>query len=515
MSAGVDVVQVFVPAGSFVMGDEAVIGDNHKPPHDVALDAFWLDRTEVTNQMYAACVAAGVCAPPEPDLSGDPLLAEYPVVNVTWGDADAFCWWAGGRLPTEAEWEYAARGPEGYTYPWGEAPIPCADPAYDAGCNSLAAVESQPAAAGWVGALGMVGNAMEWVNDWYDAEYYARSPLANPPGPDSGRQRVVRGTTGHEPVYAAAAVRSVMAPDERYEVLGFRCARTEIATDTAAVTSTAIAAATATPAATTTSSPLQAGEGRIVMRGGVEVEQVYVPAGSFVMGSEDGLPQERPVHEVILDGFWIDRTKVTNAQFAAFVADTGYETPAESEGSGNDWQHPQDSSLEGLDNHPVVNVSWDDAQAYATWAGGRLPTEAEWEYAARGPEALVYPWGNEFDGRLNFCDRNCSRSWSNQDIDDGYAFTAPVGTYPDGVSWVGALDMAGNVCEWTNDWYDGDYYARSSGNNPTGPDTGEYRTLRGGSWNFDGRYMRAAHRSYNYPLNGYIYVGFRVVDPDA
>lgn len=505
--------QLFVPAGSFVMGDEAVIGDNHKPPHDVAPDAFWLDRTEVTNQMYAACVTAGVCAPPEPDLSGDPSLAEYQVVNVTWGDADASCRWAGGRLPTEAEWEYAARGLEGHTYPWGEAPIPCVDPAYDAGCNSLAAVESQPAVAGWVGALGMVGNAMEWVNDWYDAEYYARSPLANPPGPDSGRQRVVRSTTGYEPVYAAAAVRSVMAPDERYEVLGFRCARTEIATDTAAVTSTAIAAATATPAATTTSSPLQAGEGRIVMRGGVEVEQVYVPAGSFAMGSEDGLPQERPVHEVILDGFWIDRTEVTNAQFAAFVADTGYETTAESEGSGNDWQHPQGSSLEGLDNHPVVNVSWDEAQAYATWAGGRLPTEAEWEYAARGPGAFVYPWGNEFDGRLNFCDRNCSRSWSNQDIGDGYAFTAPVGTYPDGASWVGALDMAENVWEWVNDWYKDDSYGRSARENPIGPSSGSAKVLRGGAWDVDEIGAPAAYRFDDQPDHGNDTVGFRLVEP--
>lgn len=143
-----------------------------------------------------------------------------------------------------------------------------------------------------------------------------------------------------------------------------------------------------------------------------------------------------------------------------------------------------------------------------------MPTEAEWEYAARGPKSRVYAWGDTFDGeRLNFCDLNCPLDHRNTAWDDGHADTAPVGSYPEGASWVGALDMAGNVWEWLNDWNAN--YARSLANNPTGPDTGEYRALRGGFWNFDGRYMRAAHRSYNDPLNGHIYVGFRVVDPDA
>lgn len=284
-------------------------------------------------------------------------------------------------------------------------------------------------------------------------------------------------------------------------------------TTTPTLLPTVTIAPSSTPVETATPEPPPGATRVLALSAGVEVEQVYVPAGSFMMGSEDGLPQERPVHEVILDGFWIDRTEVTNAQFAAFVADTGYETTAKSEGSDNDWRHPQGSSLEGLDNHPVVNVSWNDAQAYATWAGGRLPTEAEWEYAARGPEALVYPWGNEFGSRLNFCDRNCSRSWSNQDIDDGYAFTAPVGTYPDGASWVGALDMAGNVWEWVNDWYKDDSYGRSARENPTGPSSGSAKALRGGAWDVDESGARAAYRFDDQPDHVNETTGFRVVEP--
>jgi serine/threonine-protein kinase len=211
------------------------------------------------------------------------------------------------------------------------------------------------------------------------------------------------------------------------------------------------------------------------------VEQVFVPAGSFLRGSEDGIADERPVRAVALDAFWLDRTEVTNDQFAAFVAATGYQTTAE----GSDWQHPRGpgSDLGGLGDYPVVQVSWVDAYTFCAWAGGRLPTEAEWEYAARGPRSLVYPWGNTFDGaQSNYCDRNCPYDWADALGDDGHAWAAPVGSYPSGAGWAGALDIAGNVWEWVNDWYGPGYYNQSPDANPTGPQSSDLKVLRGGAW---------------------------------
>jgi serine/threonine-protein kinase len=225
---------------------------------------------------------------------------------------------------------------------------------------------------------------------------------------------------------------------------------------------------------------------------------VYVPEGEFRMGSTKGDSDEEPVHTVALDGFWIDRTEVTNAQYQKCVT-AGRCDPSD---------YVSDSGFNGA-NQPVVGVSWHDAVAYCEWAGGRLPTEAEWEYAARGPEGLTYPWGNRFDGaRLNFCDRSCSSSWMVWKANDGYEYTAPVGSYPDGASWIGALDLSGNVWEWVADWYG--TYPSGRQVNPTGPQSGDYRVLRGGSWGNVEDHTRGADRFRNTPSNTYyIFYGFR------
>jgi formylglycine-generating enzyme required for sulfatase activity len=235
---------------------------------------------------------------------------------------------------------------------------------------------------------------------------------------------------------------------------------------------------------------------------------VDVPAGEFLMGSTDddseAYDDDKPQHTVYLDSFWIDRTEVTNAQFRKCVEAGACQAPTTCE-----WGDPTYNDGDKAD-HPVVCVICNQAQAYCQWAGARLPTEAEWEKAARGTAGRIYPWGNTFDGtKVNFCDRNCEYDWKDSAIDDGYARTAPVGHYLAGASPYGALDMSGNVWEWVNDWYSSTYYSVSPDSNPQGPDTGEWKVLRGGSWNGNRNAVRAANRSYRYPTTRYSLIGFR------
>jgi formylglycine-generating enzyme required for sulfatase activity len=172
---------------------------------------------------------------------------------------------------------------------------------------------------------------------------------------------------------------------------------------------------------------------------------VYVPSGTFLMGSNNGEADERPVHEVTLNGFWIDRTEVTNEQYAQCV-NAGQCSPPTYAGSKTRDEYFGKSEYV---NYPVIFVEWVDAANYCRWVGAQLPTEAQWEYAARGPDAKEYPWGNEFDpARLNSCDINCSRPEADRTGNDTFPDTSPVGSFPNGASWVGALDMAGNVWEW-------------------------------------------------------------------
>ncbi|MBZ0309857.1 MAG: formylglycine-generating enzyme family protein, partial [Anaerolineae bacterium] len=255
------------------------------------------------------------------------------------------------------------------------------------------------------------------------------------------------------------------------------------------------------------------------------ISQVWVPAGCFMMGSDpavdpDAQSNEQPQHEVCLtEGYWIDQYEVTNAAYQAFMEDGGYENPEWWSEAGWQWKEEYNISSPGcLENENynasqqhVVCVSWYEAEAYARWRGGRLPTEAQWEYAARGTDGRIYPWGNEFDGtRLNFCDKNCPNDWSDESYDDGYVYTAPVGSYEAGKSWVGAYDMAGNVWEWVADWYSEDYYAGSPRENPAGPESSKTRVLRGGLWYNIQFNARAASRFNFYPSPRDDLGGFRV-----
>ena len=225
---------------------------------------------------------------------------------------------------------------------------------------------------------------------------------------------------------------------------------------------------------------------------------VYVPAGEFLMGSPDGegMPDEHPQHTVYLDAFWIDRYEVTNDQYRQCVETGTCDAP-----TSCDWGEPTYGDA-GKGDHPVVCVSWHDAEAYCGWAGARLPTEAEWEKAARGTDGRRYPWGDEWDGE------RCNTKRADR------GDRTPGGTYsPGGDSPYGCADMAGNVWEWVADWYDDDYYSRSPDSNPPGPDSGDHRVCRGGSWPPMHYYARSALRFGTIPDLTTIHTGFRCCVP--
>jgi formylglycine-generating enzyme required for sulfatase activity len=277
---------------------------------------------------------------------------------------------------------------------------------------------------------------------------------------------------------------------------------------------------------------------------------VYIPAGEFQMGSTDeaiqaavdqcvadGLARDRcegsyddeqPVHPVALDAFWMGQTEVSVAQFREFVQAVGYRTEAERQGwgwvltreaweqvEGANWQHPDGPDSRTSDEHPVVQVSWNDATAYCAWVGARLPTEAEWAYAARGPGGRIYPWGDAFEcARGNFDDETRVDAYvvPGGTGCDGYVRTAPVGSYPTGASPYGVLDMAGNVWEWVADWYG--IYPEGRQVNPTGPEMGASRVVRGGAFITGPNVLRAANRYHHEPAYRCNEIGFRCVTAD-
>jgi formylglycine-generating enzyme required for sulfatase activity len=249
---------------------------------------------------------------------------------------------------------------------------------------------------------------------------------------------------------------------------------------------------------------------------------VFVPGGTFQMGSteteiEDAIylcnqhyspcnrwyyMRENPQHPVTLDSFWFDQTEVTNAQYRRCVENGMCSAPLECKKGQPTYLIAEQS------DHPVVCINWDEAQAYCHWVGGRLPTEAEWEYAFRGENGFIFPWGNEFDGHnLNYCDENCDQLHADERFDDAHAQTAPVAGFPEDVSWSGVFDLGGNVSEWVADWF-GDFSSDWL-SNPLGPAQGSDKMVKGCSWFFNPAYCRGAARPSVDPNTRFDYLGFR------
>jgi len=501
-------VMVYVPAGEFEMGSDAddahadclkfdsecrrYYFDNQEPIHTVYLNAFWIDQVEVTNFMYAKCVEAGRCNPPQEGWSagrenyyGNPEFDNLPVVFVSWLDASSYCEWAERRLPTEAEWEKAASWDDDNQiksmYPWGDG-ANCLFANINDCIGNTTAVGSYIADQSFYGAYDMAGNVIEWVADWYGSTYYAISPSSNPLGPTSGIHRVVRGGSfyGNNGSNVRTTKRGGREPSYVYFDSGFRCARDEPQKQV----STPILGPTNND--NDSASPTE-------ITDDFGVEMALVHAGEFTMGSNRE-SNEQPVHTVYLDAFYIDKYEVTNAAYSSCVT-TGVCEPPKTQGSPAR-NYYGDSQY---DNYPVVHVVWNMASTYCEWRGASLPTEAQWEKAARGTDGFAYPWGEGIDcGLANF-------SGCVGDI-------TQVGNYESGVSPYGVYDMAGNVWEWVNDWYSDTYYKSSPSSNPQGPASGEVRVVRGGSWYHNASFSRSSFRYRLVPTGIFFlnsHLGFR------
>lgn len=261
-----------------------------------------------------------------------------------------------------------------------------------------------------------------------------------------------------------------------------------------------------------------------------------IPAGEFLMGApggSEGFSDEQPQRLVFLSAFRIDRHEVTNAEYLRFVQVTGHAIPVNSNPAVTVWE--QGAPLPGTESHPVVNVSWHDAVAYCRWASKRLPTEAEWEKAARGTDGRRYPWGNEWDLTL----ANSASYWAGRTIEfssgeewkafwvngegariskergiKGEVLTLPVGSFPQAASPYGLLDMAGNVAEWVQDWYEPYSYLNAPLSDPQGPAGVLLKAMRGGSWLKPAKSLRTTDRDYGFPDDRPSGTGFRCAKDD-
>jgi formylglycine-generating enzyme required for sulfatase activity len=469
---------IAIPGGPALIGVAGAPADAipapERPATTVALPVFAIGRIPVTNAQYASFVATtGHRAPAHWEgTQPPPEIAGHPVTYVDWRDATAFCAWAGVRLPTEGEWEKAARGTDGRTYPWGEDPP---TPRRVNGCGWVGTTTEAggaPEGAGPYGALDMAGNVWEWTTS-LDRPYPYRGDDGREDPAAPGRRILRGGTFNHAASGLRCATRSPLHPDACDEYIGFRVA----ADDPTVVPATGI-------------------------------DWVVVPAGPFRMGSGEGaglVPGATaasesapglgsPQHRVEVAPVAISRKPVTNAQYAAFVASTGARPPGYWEG-----ERPPPPLLA----HPVTYVDWHEARAFCEWAGVRLPTEVEWEVASAGLHGRPYPWG--------VGPPDASLAWFGQP--DDAVGTRPVGERLSGASAEGALDMAGNVWEWTSSLHRPYPYRADDGREDPAA-TGQ-RVLRGGSFRSPGaEYLRGAFRSRSHPTRRRDHIGFRVArDP--
>ena len=502
LPGGAEIEMVWIEPGTFMMGspeDEPGRDSDEGPVHEVTITrGFYLGKYELTQEQWESVMGTR----PWEGRDYVKVNADHPSVYISWDDMQALTATLNEvegvevyRLPTEAEWEYACRA--GTTTPWSfegnESQLVeyawYRDNAWDIGeryAHEVGTKLPNP----W-GLYDMHGNVWEWCQDWYGP--YLSSAQVNPTGPSTGSNRVLR--SGLFEDYARgvrSASRNSESPGGRL-YFGARLLREE--------------------------DPYAPSGGNGSSSSGPE-GMVLIPAGTFQMGDAigDGESRERPVHDVYLDAFYIDKYEVTNAQYCEFLNAAGNQ----SEG-GAAWLDIVESYCPitenggefvpkiGYQNHPVLAVTWQGAKAYCEWFGKRLPTEAEWERAARGGlEGKRYSWGDaEPDGsQCNFADRSSPYVWGDKNADDGYSETAPVGSYPP--NGYGLYDMIGNVCEWCSDWCFRTY-TTDSVINPVGPNRGTQRMIRGDTYHGAPPTLRVSFRYGHGPEDSRGDAGFRCV----
>ena len=511
---------VCLPGGTFTMGENKSPHGDEKPAHEVSVGTFSIGQYPVTFEEYDRFCEATSREKPDDSSWG---RGTRPAIYVSWEDAAAYCEWlsqqtgAHYRLLTEAEWEYACRAGSVTRYSFGDDKQPLGDYAwYSENAEGKTHPVGEKRSNDWQ-LYDMNGNVWEWVQDWYSKNYYQEGPRENPSGPQTGSGRVIRGGGwGDDAGRCRSAIRRYAVPGFRISLLGFRLARDGAWPSdifTLAAQNAAEKPAQAEGEQEKSYKPYQGF--RDQLEDDTETpEMVYLPGGSFKMGDSQGkgLDRERPVHEVSLDAFAIGRNLLTVGEFRRFVEVTGYQTEAEQKGGafvhdGKEWGDKSDASWRNPyipqdDDHPVVCISWNDAQAYCEWLSEQtgeqysLPTEAEWEYACRAASDTAYCFGDDEKLLEEY-------AWYSKNAEGK---THPVGEKRPN-DWH-LYDMYGNVWEWVQDWYGA--YPKEPQHNPSGPEQGSDRVIRGGGWGLGAGYCRSAYRLMDDPGVRGNNLGFRL-----
>jgi len=484
---------VEIAGGVFYMGSDPIMStltafrgdEDEHPQHQVHLQRFFISATPITNEQYLKFVCATGHRRPGDWVNGVPHAnkMKHPVTYVDWHDAQAFAEWCGANLPSEAQWEKSARGDRGAIFPWGDNLPGEGFSNFNNIVGDTSPVSNHPLGASQYGVEDLAGNVWEWTSSLYKPYPYKKEDGRE--NKSASEKRVVRGGNYLSSARnIRCADRDSFYPGAKDVYLGFRIAAEKIGDNT--------------------------------KEREIGITWKEVPEGSFLMGTNHDKSEthhdlgvsfpnshhkknlaadfdnEIPTHKIRLGNFSISRNPITNMQYQIFIQETGYPAPSH-------W--PGDRMSEEISNHPVVYVDWYDALAFCEWAHVALPTEAQWERAARFTDMRIWPWGNTPP----------NNEYANFGQISKTGRTTPVGKYPQGASAEGVLDLAGNVWEMVSSAYRPYPYESQDGREVLS--NSEQFVLRGGSFfSPHPRYLRSTVRSMSYKERKRDHIGFRVVN---